>query len=131
MEKYNLSDGEKKILRALADGKGVDELSKEMPSDELRAYSKRLKEYGLVSAQFNAIGGLPYLLILRDEGTVYLKENSSLEYPSDHQKDEHAKKKKRLWPAVLAVIGVIGLILGVIADAFDIVEKLFHFLSQK
>ena len=123
MDKFNLSNTEKKILRALSVSQYEDGMFDELSQSELNVASSRLKEYGLINAAFVEGGKLLAARIL-DEGLVYLKENPNLENPFDDDKLKEMqlselKHKKRLripesvnsyWKLIGAIIGIAGLI---------------------
>jgi hypothetical protein len=123
MEKMNLSETEKKVLRALSASQYDDNMFGDLSREELYVASNRLKRYGLIAAHF-AEGGILFAAKILDEGIVYLKENPNLENPIDEneikrlQKDEleyqkHIRKQEdviRYWKLLNIVISIIAVV---------------------
>ncbi len=119
MKRYYLSENEKYILRALAEGKNENDLYKRLTKDEVYTYSKSLQEYGLIYALY-AEGSEALAIRILEKGTVYLKENPNLENPFNDdelkrlQKDELEHKKRiRKYEKIILIYKVISIVTSI------------------
>jgi hypothetical protein len=123
MEKINLSETEKKVLRALSISHYEEGMLSDLSREELYVSSNRLKQYGLITAHF-AEGDILAAAMILAEGIVYLKENPTLENPADDnelkrlQIDdlEHKKRIRKMenvimiWKFICAIMGLTALL---------------------
>ena len=100
MERYEFSEREKQLFRALSEEKTAAELMQAFSREELRAYLPQMQKRDLVSCTFT-ISGLLFAK-LTDTGSVYLKENPRLRNPVNYQ-----------W--VMAMIALLSLIVAFLA----------------
>lgn len=123
MQKYNLSNTEKRILKSLAESHYQHDTGAfaDLSQAELNVASERLKTLGLIIAHYSEENGLAYAGIT-DAGMVYLKENSTLENPIDENEirklqleNLRYEKKIRIWKflsIVSWIFGVVGWLLA-------------------
>ena len=111
MEKYDLSDIEKRILRELAESPYKAGMFSNLSREELNVATKRLKAYGLIMSEIAGQGGVLAFATILDKGRIYLKENpEKVQWnKSIHNTMDFVIKFKEF---VCAVIFLIGLALG-------------------
>jgi hypothetical protein len=123
MNRINLSNTEKKILRGLSASLYKDGMFSDLSREELYVASNRLKGYDLIRVAYVEGGGVEAMKI-SENGIMYLKENPNLENPIDEndikklQKDELEYKKRirkqedviRFWKLSNVIIGIIALL---------------------
>ncbi|MDR1584053.1 MAG: hypothetical protein LBS55_12515 [Prevotellaceae bacterium] len=143
MKRIDLSETEKKVLKALSEAQYEcdDSMFSDLSREELNAASERLNECGLIIAHYaGENGGMLAFAMISDKGQVYLKENPALESPvSDNelkrlQIDDLKYKKRirslenviRFWKFASAIIGLTGL-LGWLLYLFKIRQYVIHF----
>jgi hypothetical protein len=133
MNRINLSNTEKRILKTLCETQYNKGMFGDLSREELLVASGRLKEYGLIKAHYAAEdGGMLAFAMISDEGRVYLKENPLLKNPvSDDelkrlQIDELKYKKKIRWQeSVIRWQRIVEAILFFVA----LIGWLFYFLK--
>jgi len=137
MIRYDLSDTEKRILRALASKpyNHGDGTFSDLSRDELCVASGRLKSYGFIIAHF-ADGGILGFAKIDDEGRVYLKENQTLENPVDDNelkrlqidKLEYEKRIRKL-EGIIRLRKVIEAIIWIALFIFGVIGWLLYFIK--
>ena len=75
MERYNLSDIEKRILKSLAEVPYKDGIFGDLSREELNEAAKHLTDYGLITHHIAGQGRILVFAKILDKGRVYLKEN--------------------------------------------------------
>ena len=131
MERYEFSEREKQLFRALSENKKPEELEQLFDKDVLEAHLNRLQELEMAVAHFSEDGVLAAWLT--PKGSAYMKENPTSVQPIDasrNKKKAKSKKRKRLWAIVLAILGFIGLLVSTARDLLDLITKLLHLPSQ-
>ena len=137
MERYEFSEREKQLLRAISEEKTGPELMQDFSHEELRAYLPQMQKRGLVTPIFS-MRGLLYAN-LTDTGKIYLKENPNLDPPLKTEVEhlqkknlqldielKEANRKLRSWKRLAVILGVLGTIIGGALGALGIIEKVRH-----
>lgn len=123
MERYEFSEREKQLLRAISEEKTAPELMRDFSHEELRAYLPQIQKRGLVTHMFS-IGGLLYAN-LTYTGKIYMKENPNLDPPEsviirNMQKEKlEYERRIRKWQLIALFVGIFsgigGFLLGLLA----------------
>ena len=100
MERYEFSEREKQLLRALSEGKTPEELEQLFDTDVLETDLNRLQELEMAVAHFSEDGVVAAWLT--SKGSAYMKENPRLRNPVNYQ-----------W--VMAMIALLSLIVAFLA----------------
>jgi len=100
MERYEFSEREKQLLRALSEGKTPEELEQLFDTDVLETDLNRLQELEMAVAHFSEDGVVAAWLT--SKGSAYMKENSRLRNPVNYQ-----------W--VMAMVALLSLIVAFLA----------------
>nr|DAW12900.1 MAG TPA: PgaD-like protein [Caudoviricetes sp.] len=100
MERYEFSEREKQLLRALSEGKTPEELEQLFDMDVLETDLNRLQELKMAVAHFSEDGVVAAWLT--SKGSAYMKENPRLRNPVNYQ-----------W--VMAMIALLSLIVAFLA----------------
>ena len=137
MERYEFSETEKQLLRALSEGKTPEELEQLFDTDVLEAHLNRLQELEMAVAHFSEDGVVAAWLT--SKGSAYMKEDPRLDPPlrtevehlqkKNLELDEELKeasKKLRSWKRLAVILGVLETIIGGVLGALGIVEKIRH-----
>ena len=127
MERYEFSEREKQLLRALSEGKTPEELEQLFDTDVLETDLNRLQELEMAVAHFSEDGVVAAWLT--SKGSAYMKENPNLDPPEsviirNMQKEkleyERRKENTRLrnpvnYQWVMAMVALLSLIVAFLA----------------
>ena len=123
MERYEFSETEKLLLRALSEGKTPEELEQLFDTDVLETDLNRRQELEMAVAHFSEDGVVAAWLT--SKGSAYMKENPNLDPPEsviirNMQKEKlEYERRIRKWQLIALFVGIFsgigGFLLGLLA----------------